>query len=489
MANPEHLAKLKEGVEVWNQWRKEHPEIEPDLESVNFKDSDLEGINLQGANLKDSKLNCRLSFSDLTGANLKNTNFLHAYLKKARLTEAYAEGARFEQAYLSRADLSSAYFYKADFRGADLYYANLANSDLERALFTGASFEGANLYSANLQFVRALNADFFNSTLSGACIEDWHINKFTNFKRVKCDCIYLKREMSLLKLTLIDCYWNNPDTIPPPRELTRKYLECLEYGDRRPHDRSKNFASGEFTKLFQKAFETIDLLFQNGLDWEAFAYSLDNVQVLNKDIPLTIQKIENKGYGDVMISVIVPENADKGKIEGDFWQGYEFAKKQLEEQFKARIEDKNQEINRLFYMVNEQRKLIGDRNINVNGNYNEEIQGNNYQTENAGIVHSENSTISDNAKIAGINNEATPQDLAQAAEEIQQLLDQLQQTNGVTLETAQQQTAKDLATKANNDPQFKDKLINLSKFVGENSAKTLIGEGVKGVLKLLLFML
>ena len=22
MANPEHLAKLKEGVEVWNQWRK-----------------------------------------------------------------------------------------------------------------------------------------------------------------------------------------------------------------------------------------------------------------------------------------------------------------------------------------------------------------------------------------------------------------------------------------------------------------------------------
>ena len=241
--------------------------------------------------------------------------------------------------------------------------------------------------------------------------------------------------------------------------------------------------------IFQKAFETIDLLFQNGLDWEAVAYSLDNVQVLNKDIPLTIQKIENKGDGDVLISVIVPENADKEKIEGDFWQGYEFAKKQLEDQFKARIEDKNQEINRLFYMVNEQRKLIGDRNINVSGNYNEEIQGNNYQTENAGIVHSENSTISGNAKIAGIINEAAPHDLAQAAAEIQQLLDQLQQTNGVTLETAQQQTAKDLATKANNDPQFKDKLINLSKFVGENSGKTFIGEGVKGVLKLLLFML
>ncbi|MGA2411123.1 MAG: hypothetical protein ABSG46_12140 [Candidatus Binataceae bacterium] len=29
MANPEHLAKLKEGVEAWNQWREENPEILP----------------------------------------------------------------------------------------------------------------------------------------------------------------------------------------------------------------------------------------------------------------------------------------------------------------------------------------------------------------------------------------------------------------------------------------------------------------------------
>jgi hypothetical protein len=30
-ANPEHLAKLKEGVEVWNQWRREHREAYPDF--------------------------------------------------------------------------------------------------------------------------------------------------------------------------------------------------------------------------------------------------------------------------------------------------------------------------------------------------------------------------------------------------------------------------------------------------------------------------
>lgn len=31
MANPEHLAILKQGVSKWNEWRKENPEVEPNL--------------------------------------------------------------------------------------------------------------------------------------------------------------------------------------------------------------------------------------------------------------------------------------------------------------------------------------------------------------------------------------------------------------------------------------------------------------------------
>ena len=41
MANPEHLVKLKEGVEVWNQWRQQNPDIRP-----NFHSGDLTGIDL-----------------------------------------------------------------------------------------------------------------------------------------------------------------------------------------------------------------------------------------------------------------------------------------------------------------------------------------------------------------------------------------------------------------------------------------------------------
>jgi hypothetical protein len=50
-ANPEHLAKLKEGVEVWNQWRREHPEAEVDFSNADLSDVDLGGANLDWANL------------------------------------------------------------------------------------------------------------------------------------------------------------------------------------------------------------------------------------------------------------------------------------------------------------------------------------------------------------------------------------------------------------------------------------------------------
>ena len=41
MANQQHLDILKQGVETWNQWRKENPDINPDL-----READLSGRQL-----------------------------------------------------------------------------------------------------------------------------------------------------------------------------------------------------------------------------------------------------------------------------------------------------------------------------------------------------------------------------------------------------------------------------------------------------------
>ena len=72
MANPEHLAILKQGVGVWNQGREENPDIRPDL-----SDADLHGADLAQAHLR---------YSDLTGANLIKANLGGATLVCCDLT-------------------------------------------------------------------------------------------------------------------------------------------------------------------------------------------------------------------------------------------------------------------------------------------------------------------------------------------------------------------------------------------------------------------
>ncbi len=58
MANPEHLEILKQGVEQWNKWRKEHPDVVPYL-----SEGDLAGAKLVEANL----IRARLFRANLSG--------------------------------------------------------------------------------------------------------------------------------------------------------------------------------------------------------------------------------------------------------------------------------------------------------------------------------------------------------------------------------------------------------------------------------------
>src|SRR6266436_3223547 len=44
-----HLDLLKQGVDVWNQWREEHSEIRPFLARANLGETDFSGANLNGA--------------------------------------------------------------------------------------------------------------------------------------------------------------------------------------------------------------------------------------------------------------------------------------------------------------------------------------------------------------------------------------------------------------------------------------------------------
>jgi uncharacterized protein YjbI with pentapeptide repeats len=92
MANPEHLAKLKESVDAWNRWRIQNPDVRPNLAEANLRGMDLHKTNLGGADLRGA---------DLSGANLLRADISDAQLRGTRLSEAnlyQPEGLRYKAA-------------------------------------------------------------------------------------------------------------------------------------------------------------------------------------------------------------------------------------------------------------------------------------------------------------------------------------------------------------------------------------------------------
>ncbi|MFN7381867.1 MAG: pentapeptide repeat-containing protein [Dolichospermum sp.] len=210
MANPEHLAILKQGVEVWNKWRDENQYVRPNLSGTDLSKADLSGANLGGAFLLQANLN---------GANLGGAFLVEAFLLDAKLSGAF----------LFDANLFDANLFDADLRWADLSGANLAMSQV-------------------------IGTNFYNATLTGACIKDWYINSETNLEKVICEYVYLD--------------W-----------------EYLDYGNVEKKERrpiNGNFAPGEFASLYKKIIETTDLILRKTPENENTVNKLEkNIDVDN----------------------------------------------------------------------------------------------------------------------------------------------------------------------------------------------------------------
>jgi hypothetical protein len=139
MANEEHLAILRLGLDEWNEWRKTNGGVRPDLSEADLCEMDLCGANLNRALLNQAYLSeANLSGAFLAGAHLDGADLIGAYLIGAQLGGAHLVGANASRANLSAADLSWADLSKARLGGAKLNGANLAG-----AILAGANFKGA----------------------------------------------------------------------------------------------------------------------------------------------------------------------------------------------------------------------------------------------------------------------------------------------------------------------------------------------------------
>jgi uncharacterized protein YjbI with pentapeptide repeats len=335
MANQEQLDLLRQGVEAWNQWRENNPDVEVSLSKADLSRTDLSSVNLSKANLNSTKLfAANLSKADFNGANLSRTNlnfaiFSGAHLNGANLSDASLYGTNLNGAILHRTNLNGAILNRANLIDANLSNANLSDANLSdanlsnanlngailsNAEFNGAILNGANLVCADLSAALVLDTNLSGAILTGACIEDWHINSHTNLQGVICEYIFNKYDH-----------------------------EKGQFTDRRPHDPNQIFAPGEFTKRYQIVLETVDLFFNDGIDWKAFLASLQDLKIQYGD-DLNIQGIEKKAGGSFLVRVEVPSDTDKGIFERTAKELYETKLQTLEAYYEERLQLKGEQL-------------------------------------------------------------------------------------------------------------------------------------------------
>jgi uncharacterized protein YjbI with pentapeptide repeats len=197
MPNQSHLEMVNQGVEAWNKWREEHPEIEPDLSDVDFSNLKLNNANLSDTDLRRSNLKnadfrgANLVRADLRASNINQTsfnlaklreaNFSESYLRKSDLSEADLKRAYFIRADLVRVDLCETDLTKADFRwayliGSDLRQADLTQADLRWAHLSESNLNEANLVKANLIKASIIKTNLHRSNFKDALMAWTHFS-------------------------------------------------------------------------------------------------------------------------------------------------------------------------------------------------------------------------------------------------------------------------------------------------------------------------
>ena len=111
MANEEQLAILMQGIDVWNQWMKENPEVK-----IDFKEAYLGGY-------------------DFTRADFRQADFSRTNLRLSNFSEATLVGCNFADANLRGSNLKRAHFNQTNFTGADLRRADLFETNFSKSVF------------------------------------------------------------------------------------------------------------------------------------------------------------------------------------------------------------------------------------------------------------------------------------------------------------------------------------------------------------------
>lgn len=264
---------------------------------ANLIETNFSGATLQNADFRGAQLmrTCWKGVKKLLLAR-RNGTILEDYTVRALL-----ENGTITKKTLAGKNLKGAYLAGFDFSGVDFTEADLSEADLR----------GAKLVNANLTKVHAIGTLFQGADLTGACIEDWNIDHTTLLAGVICRYVYMLRGQ---------------------RERQPSYSE---------------FSAGQFSALFEKVFDTVNLIFdKKGIDWQAFVQVFGQLQISygEQGEEINVQAIERKSDGTFVVKVKVPAEVDKAMLQREFVQEYDQRMALLEAKYQSQLQAKNEVI-------------------------------------------------------------------------------------------------------------------------------------------------
>jgi uncharacterized protein YjbI with pentapeptide repeats len=443
---------------------------------TSFHASDLTEVNFQNANLKNTNFG---------SANVTLTTWIQVKnLERARLGTTYLQNPRvrnllitgqgrnkiFDGLNLRNVNLQKANLADASFIGADLSGANLQNADLTRAKLVQTQLDGTN---------------FTGATLTGAFIEDWNITTDTKFEGVRCEYVYMRLPTT-----------DNPDP------------------HRKPDNRQEVFGDGEFGDFIKPIFDTLDLYHSQGIDPRAIAISFKQLAENHPEADLRIVGMEVRGEDKFLLRAKTAAMADKSELSAEYFDTYNQIKGLPEREIKLLLAEKDNQIRRLenmvmtalerpsFYSNVEQVGFMtnnpggfsvggsvdGDIN-NVQGENNQQRVSNKSSSFNlqgaqfaGGLVNADTVTAQQiGGNITNYNPEQK-QNLAEAAAEIQQLLNQLGQTYPTNTPLEKQIAVTEALKQIDSNPTLKARVIGALKSGGTEAFKELVDHPLVNIL-------
>lgn len=424
----------------WANRRRSVPWIHPDLfrswaliiaswRSTSFYNLDLSTVNFRGAKLANIDLRARklyrTCFQDVTGLERARVDSLYLDLENPKVQKLLTHGSSQDRD-----------FTRLNLRGAYLQNTGLRQFNFTDADLTGADMQGADLRGSILVRAQVIGVDFTNADLTGICIEDWSVNSQTCFTNVRCDYVY------------------------------RRLNDRLEPIERFPADR--NFEPREFESLYQEVENVVELIFKEGVNWRAFSFTLQKLQLEDEGLGLELKGIEKRG--DLwVVKVTHNETADKQVVEQHFFVMYE--------QMKQQLAAKDQQIFQLLGIATDQAESVK--------NFSRQPFGASFFIAGSTITNLVGSGEIDyneaSSKIRSFV--ASGGDPTQVTIAVNTLLEQLQNLNvATTLEKQAALIEQVILTEAQKDPIFKQFFIQQGKQLADEIPNSAIASAIRNAI-------